>query len=123
MASIADPRVQLVSDMHLKKDPDSTRTQMLTAILKDEINSAGASDRLRKKLFLGLMPQVISGALQGFEKLIYIDSVDIKAKPISLYGETIAKIIFFKTNISTIKFLSAYYNSKDELVCLYPDDD
>jgi CubicO group peptidase (beta-lactamase class C family) len=122
IAAIADSGIKLVAGLPAKKDPDDKRTQELTAIIKDEIESTSTNTPLRKKLFLGLMPQLIGGALHGFEKLTYIDSLNLKTKPIFLYGETITKIIFYKTNTDAIKFLSAYYNDKNQLVCLYPDD-
>ena len=123
IGSIADPGIKLVSDMQLKKDPDDKRTQMLTAIVKNVINSSGTNDNLGRKLFLGFMPEVIGRVLRGFEYLTYIDGLDMKTKPMSLYGETITRIIFYKTNVNAIKFLSAYYNNRGELVCLYPDGD
>src|SRR5215510_10952284 len=38
--ALADPRVKLVSSLQPKADPDSKRTQELTAIVKDGLNLA-----------------------------------------------------------------------------------
>ena len=126
LASSADPKVKLVSSFQPKADPDSKRTQVLTAIVRDELNLTDNKVGLRKKYFIGFMPQLIrSGLLKGFTNLSYIDSMDLKNNPITVYGQKISKIIFYKTNIhaNAIQYLSFYFNDKNELICVFPDDD
>jgi CubicO group peptidase (beta-lactamase class C family) len=126
IASLADARVKLVSSLLPKKDPDSKRTQALSAIIRDELNSTDAEASPRKKYFIGFMLQLIRiGALNGFTNLSYIDSMDLKNNPINVYGQKITKIIFYKTNIiaNANHYLSAYFNDKNELIYVFPDDD
>jgi CubicO group peptidase (beta-lactamase class C family) len=124
IASSADPRIKLVSSLQPQADPDSKRTQVLTAMLQNEINASDGKVSLHKRLFPGFMQQFInSGLLKGFTNLSYIDSMDLKNNPMPVYGQKISKIIFYKTNVQAIPYLSFYFNDKNELICVLPDDD
>jgi CubicO group peptidase (beta-lactamase class C family) len=121
IASIVDTTVKLVSEIEPKKDPRATRTEALTTLIQNQLYDTSNHANKFGRLFLGLMPRVIRGGLNGFKSLSYIDSINL-SRPIAAYGEKITRIIFCKAIGTPIGFLSFYFNDKDELVCIWPDN-
>jgi D-alanyl-D-alanine carboxypeptidase len=123
IAHLSDPRIKFVSDLQSKPDTDSNKTLLHTSILKESLNQPYTNFKPGKKYFLGIMPSMIKGGLKDFTKLVYIDAVDIKDNPVSLFGQKITRIVFYRTGAQFIKYLSFNLNDKGEIVYIWPEFD
>lgn len=119
IAALVDPSIYLNAAKKPVPDPDTARTHQLIKIMQRLANKEWNYEQFyRHYNFCGADPNDLEGILKDFKGLEYIDSLDLRAHPINLYGKKLTKAVSYKLIGGGPFCFAFYYTSEGKLAAI-----
>jgi len=117
IATMIDSKLKLVSARPFKKDFDNRITNVLQSLMKNVAHKKWNYSALYEQAnFCGYSPKELQFILEGFHNLVYVDSENLKKRPLLLYNEKITKMLYYKAEGAFPSYWSFGYNDKGKLI-------
>jgi CubicO group peptidase (beta-lactamase class C family) len=119
LSSIYETSVHFLSAKNPKPDPNASRTRELKSIMQKLANKEWNYKQLYHQYNVcGADPDDLQGILNGFKGLQYLDQLDLKKHPVTLFDQELTKVIYYKAMTDKPFYFGFYYNRKGRLVVI-----